>query len=208
MLRLHDYVLSGSCYKVRLLLSFLGLAHETESIDFHPGRQHRKAAFLALNPLGQLPVLDDNGLVLRDAQAILCHLANAYDPAGHWLPRDPQSFATIMVWLNFAGGELMAVSAARMISMLNYPGDFELQVLKGRAALRVLDDHLTDRAIAGKLWVSGDRPSIADVALFPYVALSHDCGIGHEDYPAIALWQRRFRQLEGFVSMPGVPDYF
>ena len=208
MLKLYDYVLSGSCYKVRLLLNFLGLAYDTESVDFYPGKQHRNAAFLGLNPLGQLPVLDDDGLVLRDAQAILCHLANAYDPTARWLPRDPQSFGPTMVWLNFAGGELMAISAARMIAMLNYPGDLDLFVTRGRAALRVLDDHLTDRAIAGKLWVSSDRPSIADVALFSYVALSHDCGIGHEDYPAIALWQRQFRMLESFISMPGVPDYF
>ena len=207
MPKLYDYVLSGSCYKVRLLLSMLGVAHEVEAINFFPGRQHKRPEFLALNPLGQLPVFEDDGLVLRDAQAILAHLANRYDTTGQWLPRD-ERFGPIMIWLSFAGGELMAVSAARMIGMLSYPGDLPALQAKGRAALRLLDDHLADRAQAGKLWIVGDQPTIADIAMFPYVALSHDAGIGHEDYPAINLWQRQVRKLPGFIGMPGVPDYF
>lgn len=207
MPKLYDYVLSGSCYKVRLLCALLGVRYETQAIDFYPGREHKAPAMLALNPLGQLPVFEDGGVVLRDAQAILCHLANRYDPTGTWLPRD-ERFGPVMMWLSFAGGELMAISGARMIGMLNYPGDFDALRKKGRAALRVLEDHLSDRALAGKLWVVGDGPTIADIALFPYTMLSHDAGIGHEDFPAINLWQRQVRKLPGFVGMPGIPDYF
>jgi len=207
MPKLYDYVLSGSCYKVRLLLSMLGIAYETQAVDFFPGREHKRPEFLALNPLGQLPVFEDAGLVLRDAQAILCHLANTYDASGQWLPRDVR-FGSVMMWLSFAGGELMAISGARMIAMLSYPGDLAALQAKARAALRLLDDHLADRAHAGELWIVGATPTIADIATFPYVALSHDAGIGHEDYPAINLWQRQVRKLPGFVGMPGVPDYF
>lgn len=208
MLKLHDYVLSGSCYKVRLLLSFLGLAYQRVPVDFHPGRAHKSPAYLALNPLGQLPIVEDGDLVLRDAQAILAHLANAYDASGKWLPRDAERFGPVMMWLSFAGGELMAISAARLHDMLGYELDADKARANGRAALRILDDHLADRGFEGGEWIVGDAPTIADVACFPYVALSHDCGIGHDDYPAINLWQRRFRKLPGFVSIPGVPDYF
>ena len=208
MLKLHDYVLSGSCYKVRLLLGFLGLSYERVPVDFFPGKAHKGPAYLALNPLGQIPILEDDDLVLRDAQAILAHLANAYDGSGQWLPRNAKTFGAVMMWLSFAGGELMAISAARMHDMLGYELDADKARANGRAALRILDDHLADRGFEGGEWIVGDAPTIADVACFPYVALSHDCGIGHEDYPAINLWQRRFRKLPGFVSMPGVPDYF
>lgn len=207
MPKLYDYVLSGSCYKVRLLAALLGVHYDTQSIDFYPGREHKGATMLALNPLGQLPVFEDEGVVLRDAQAILCHLANKYDASNAWLPRDDR-FGPIMMWLSFAGGELMAISGARMISMLGYPGDVEALRIKARAALRVLEDHLADRVLAGGLWVVGDTPTIADIALFPYTMLSHDAGIGHEDYPAINLWQRRLRKLPNFIGMPGIPDYF
>jgi glutathione S-transferase len=207
MPKLFDYVLSGSCYKVRLLLSMLDVKYETQAIDFYPGKEHKSPTFLILNPLGQLPVFADGDVVLRDAQAILCHIANKYDTSGKWLPRD-ERFGLVMMWLMFAGGEIMAISGARMISVLRYPGDIEALKTKGRAALRVLEDHLTERGFEGGEWIVGDAPTIADIAMFPYVALSHDCGIGHEDYPAISLWQKRVRRLPGFVSMPGVPDYF
>jgi len=208
MLKLHDYLLSGSCYKVRLLLAMLALDYETRAVDFYPGREHKREGFLALNPLGQLPVLEDDGLVLRDAQAILCHLANKFDLAGTWLPRNPDLFGCVMAWLSFAGGELMNISGARLHDMLGYDLDAEALRKAGRGALRVLDDHLADRGFESADWLVGTHPTIADLACFPYVVLSHDCGIGLEDYPAINLWQRRVRKLPGFITMPGVPDYF
>ena len=78
------------------------------------------------------------------------------------------------------------------------------------AALRVLDDHLTDREIdTGTLgpWIVGDRPTIADVACFPYVALSGDGGVLHDDYHAVRRWMASVKRLPGFVVMPGIyPD--
>lgn len=204
---LHDYALSGSCYKVRLMLGFLGLEYERAQVDFYPGRAHKAPEFLDLNPLGQLPVLEDDGLVLRDAQAILCHLANTYDAAGTWLPRDKEAFGPVMMWLMFAGGELMAASAARLHDVLSYDLDIDAARKSARAAFRVLDDHLTHRHLDGGTWLVGDHPTIADVACFPYVALSGDGGIGHEEYPAIRNWLRDFRRLPGFHAMSGISEY-
>ena len=80
-MKLYDYVLSGNCYKIRLLATFLDIDYEAVAVDFYPGREHKSAAFLKLNPLGQIPVLEDDGLIIRDAQAILLYLANKYDTA-------------------------------------------------------------------------------------------------------------------------------
>jgi len=208
LLRLYDYVLSDRCYRVRLMLGLLGLEYERRAVDFFPGKEHRSAGFLALNPAGDLPVLDDDGLILRDAQAILCHLVNRFDRCGAWLPRDPARFGPVMMWLAFAGGDLEAVCSARLVAMLGAAGNLDVLQTNGRAALRALEDHMTDRSLAGGEWVVGETPTVADIALFPAVALSHDSGIGLEDYPALNLWQRRVRRLPGFVSMPGIPDYF
>ena len=100
------------------------------------------------------------------------------------------------------------MNEARRIAAFGATGDLAAAVRKGRAALRVLEDALTERSLSGSDWLVGDRASIADIAVFPAVALSHDSGVGHEDYPAINLWQRRVRKLRGFIGMPGVPDYF
>ncbi len=199
MPRLYDYVLSDGCYKVRLLLSLLGVAYTRQAVDFFPGREHESEAFRAINPAGTLPVLDDDGVVLNGAETILAHLARKHD--ADWL-------APTNRWLQFAGREMAALSEARLVSLLGLPGDLPVLRKAGRRALRDLEDHLSDRQLAGLDWVEGDRVSIADIALFPHVALSHDAGIGLEDYPALNLWQRRVRKLQRFIGMPGIPDYF
>ena len=206
-IKLYDYSLSGSCYKVRLLLDFLGLGYERQPIDFYPGREHRSLAFREINPLAQLPVLEDEDVRLRDAQAILCHLANKYDASGRWLPREPESFGRVMMWLMFAGGELMAASAARLHDTLGYDLDIEAARAKAHDAFRILDDHLTHRDIEGGTWIVGDHPTIADIACFPYTALSNDGGIGHEDYPALRNWLLAFRRLPKFHAMSGISEF-
>jgi glutathione S-transferase len=111
-------------------------------------------------------------------------------------------------WLAFAATELVPLADARMVATLGRAGDLAGLNRAGRAALRKIEDHLTLQALEGRDWLAGDGPTIADIAVFPAVALSHDSGIGHEDFPAINLWQRRVRKLPGFVGMPGIPDYF
>ena len=59
---LHDYVLSASCYKIRLMAALLDVPLGLVAVDFHPGREHRSAAFRTLNPAGTLPVLVDGGI--------------------------------------------------------------------------------------------------------------------------------------------------
>ena len=205
MIRLYDYVLSGSCYKVRLFMSLIGLDHTPVPIDYFPGREQRSADFLAINPLGQLPVLDDDGLVLRDAQAILVYLAAKYDPGRQWYPEDPAAQGTIAMWLSFAGGEIMNASAARLHDMLNYDFDIDRVRRATHDAFRILDDHLADQEVRGTDWIAGGRhPSIADVACFPYVALAGDGGITIEDYHAIRRWLDRVKRLPRFIVMPGI----
>jgi glutathione S-transferase len=116
--------------------------------------------------------------------------------------------AAVSAWLAFAATDLAALRTARKVSILGAPGDLVSLNGAGRAALRRIEDELTIATLEGRDWLAAETPTIADIAVFPAVALSHDSGIGHEDYPAINLWQRRVRRLPGFVGMPGIPDYF
>lgn len=204
MIQLYDYVLSGSCYKVRLFLSILGTEYETIPVDYYPGGEHKTPEFLEINPLGQIPVLRDGDLTLRDAQAMLVYLAGKYDGARTWYPEDAETQGQIAMWLSFAGGEIMNSSAARLHDMLFYDFDIDKVRAAARAAFRVLDDHLTDREIDGKDWIVGDTPTVADIACFPYIALSGDGGIALDDYSAIRRWIARIKKIPGFVIMPGI----
>ncbi len=207
MIKLYDYELSGNCYKLRLLMSFLGIEFETEKIDFYPGLQHKSDEFLKLNPLGQLPVIDDDGLVLRDAQAILVYLASKYDGSGKWYPTgDPALLGQVSQWLAFADGITSTASAARLHDSLLYRHlDIDAARAGAHNLFRILDEHLYFAELDGQDWICpGDHPTIADIACFPYIMLSEDGGISRMDYPAIRRWCDRFKRMPGFVVMSGV----
>ena len=124
MITLYDYELSGNCYKLRLLMNFLKIQYKRVAVEFYPGQEHKSDWFLKLNPLGQLPVIDDEGFVLRDAQAILVYLASRYDPHDLWYPRSaPILLGEIGQWLAFADGITTTASAARLHDGLFYDID-------------------------------------------------------------------------------------
>lgn len=207
MIKLYDYELSGNCYKVRLMLSILGLDHDSEQIDFYPGAQHKSAAFRRINPLGQLPVIEDDGRVLRDAQAILVYLAAKYDASGKWYPTgDAAKLGQVAQWLAFADAITGTASAARLHDALFYSHiDVEAARAGAQNLFRILDEHLFFMEETGQDWLcDGPDPTIADIACFPYVILSEEGGISRLPYPAIRRWCDRVKRIPGFAVMPGV----
>ncbi|MBD9641871.1 glutathione S-transferase [Ensifer sp. ENS07] len=206
MITLYDYELSGNCYKLRLLMGMLGINWKTIPIDFYPGREHKSEWFLRVNPLGQLPVIEDEGLVLRDAQAILVYLASRYDPAGTWYPRDdPSLLGEISQWLAFADAITGTASAARLHDALFYDFDVDTARAGAHRLFRILDQHLWFGEQVGRDWIcSSAHPTIADIACFPYIMLSEEGGISRQDYPAIRRWCDRVKRIPGFTVMSGV----
>lgn len=203
--RLYDYVLSGSCYKVRLLAALLGVSYERVPIDFHPGNEHKQPDFLAINPAGTLPVLTDDNLILTETQAILAYLASTGDPSGRWLPKDdPAALAKVMQWLAFSSRLTDTAGAARLHDMLNRPLDVDVARKGAIKAFRELEAHVAERRFDAGIFLVGDHPTIADIACFPYVALSPDGGIEHDDFPAIRAWLFAIKSLDGFITMPGI----
>lgn len=208
-MKLYDYEISGSCYKVRLLLSMLNLPYEKIAVDFYPGKAHRRPEFLRINPLGQIPVLIDEDIVLRDAQAILLYVAARYDASATWYPAEPATQGRIAMWLAFAGGELMQISAVRLHDMLMGYENIDADAARSAAhkALAILDQHLAECEMRGQQWIAAAHPTIADIACFAYPALCHDGGIDRSVYHNINRWLRRVRALPGFIVMPGIPAY-
>lgn len=202
-MRLHDYPLSGNCYKVRLLLHWLDVPHETVPVDFHPGREHRSARFLAdVNPLGQLPVLDLGDRLLADSGAILMHLAEHHDPSGRWRPAgadQPMAHA-----LELAEGLTRSVATARLHLAFGLPADLAECQRGGRSVLRALDDTLAERTVQACHWLAADHPTLADIACFPYAALAGEAGIDLMEFVAVRAWIDAFRHLDGFIPMPGI----
>jgi glutathione S-transferase len=205
---LYDFELDENCYKVRLVLSMLGLCYRKVAVNMVPGREHLAPTLMALNPRGSLPILSDNDVALTDAEAIMTYLARAYDKGSTWLPADPKAHGLVAMWLQFAIRDLHVAFLARRLAMFDEPGDEVALGLAARRAFRLMEDHMTVREFDRAAWFVGDNPSLADIALFPAIALSRDFGIEHEAYPALRRWMRRVRTIAGFVTMPGIPDYY
>ena len=204
---LYNYDLDEDCYKVRLLISCLGVEVEQVSVDVLPGKEHHSPAMRALNPTGTLPVLKRDDIVLHHAEAILGWLARSYDPRSQFLPEDPEEFGHVMMWLAFSARELAAATRARATAMLDEPGDIDELRKAAREALRIMDDHMTRRHFDGLEFFVGNHATIADIALFPSFALSRDFNIDHDAFPALRRWGRAVRKLDGFITMPGIPEY-
>ena len=206
MLKLYDYELSGNCYKVRLLLNMLDVEYESHTVEFYPAAEHRSDKFLAINPLGQLPVLQHEALRLRDSQAILTYLACQYDKGGTWYPvTEPARLAQVVQWLCFAQEVGSAISAARLAEGFFYDIDIDASRNKAHQHLRILDEHLWFQEREQQQWVAaGAAPTIADLACFAYTILSEEGGIERIEYPAIRRWTDRVKRLPGFTVMPGV----
>src|SRR5687768_11295868 len=122
-IRLHGLPLSGHVHKVELFLRLLGLPFDYVEA---PRDVWSTEAFARLNPLRQIPVLEDGDVVLPDSNAILVYLALKYDPDGPWLPKDPVAAAQVQRWLSVSAGEIKyGPGMARIIKLMGRPGDLE-----------------------------------------------------------------------------------
>jgi len=198
MLKLYDFTLSGNCYKVRLMMALLNLEHELVSINVKNGEQ-KTPEFLNLNQWGQVPVLVDGDLVLRDSQAILVYLARHYGGES-WLPNDAEAMSLVMQWLSTAVHDIQqGFAAARVYHLFGRQLDIETATARAYGVLKVMNQHLAQRQ-----WLELNCPTIADIACFPYIALAEDGKISLANYPYVVDWITRVKQLPGYVGMPGL----
>ena len=197
MITLYGGPRSGNAYKVRLLLSLLGLEFEETVINLQT-EENRTESFLALNPRGQIPTLVDGEVTVWDSQAILVYLARRYGEA--WLPVEPAAMAEVMQWLALAENELL-FGLARARAVKSFGRDFDLASCQayGHAGLKVLEQRLAEHS-----WLAAGKPTIADAACMPYAALSYMGDIPLDDYPAVRAWIDRVRALPGFIAMEGI----
>ena len=194
-LRLYDLDRSGNCYKVRLLLSMLGLNYERVRID-SAGGETQTTEFKRLNPRGQIPVLLDGENLIWDSMAILVYLGRRYGDE-HWLPADALGEARVMQWLAVSENELLyGLARARAAIRFKRPFDLDLCHADARPGLEAMERRLADSD-----WLAVPHPTIADLACYPYVALADEAQFSLEPYPAVRGWLKRVEGLKGWVPM-------
>lgn len=174
---------SGNCLKVLYIVSHLGIEHRWRDVDILKG-ETRTPGFLAMNPAGQIPVVElDDGRRLAQSNAICLYLARDSD----LVPREPWPTAQMMEWLfweQYSHEPTIAVCRFQKV-YLGMP-DEELdrsRVDKGNQALDLMEGHLGERA-----WLVGNGVTLADVCLVVYTRLAHEGGFDLGGRPAVRRW--------------------
>jgi glutathione S-transferase len=193
---LHGTRLSGHTHRVVLLLHLLGLPYRLVET---PAAVRASEQFRRLNPLGQIPVLEDGELVLADSNAILVYLAKRHGSGIQWLPEDAVGAAAVQRWLSFAAGEIAYGPArARVLARWGEPGT----PLERERAIAAVALAFMDRTLGESQFLAGGQATLADLACYAYVAAAPEGGIELEPYPRVLTWLARVQALPGFVPMP------
>jgi glutathione S-transferase len=195
-MRLYNVAYSGNSYKVRLLLAQLGISCEIIEVDILKG-ESRTAEFLKINPNGRTPVLDDDGFVLAESNAILAYLGRGTK----FLPDDRKTFGLIFQWMFFEQYSHEPYIATSRFWLQHKPDSPERAAVVtarrdgGWAALNVMEGHLAKNDFFVRDY------SIADIALFAYTHVSHEGGFPLDNFPKIRDWIERVKAQPGFVPM-------
>jgi glutathione S-transferase len=195
-MKLYNVAYSGNSYKVRLLLAHLGIPCEIIELDILKG-ESRTPEFLKINPNGRTPVLDDNGFILAESNAILAYLARGT----RYLPDERKAFGLIFQWLFFEQYSHEPFIATSRFWLQHKPDSPERTALLaskrdgGSAALKIMEPHLTKTN-----FFVGDY-SIADIALFAYTHVAHEGGFPLGDFPKVRAWIERVSTQPRFIPM-------
>jgi len=198
-MKLFYHPLSGHSHRARLFLSLIGVEHSLELVDLAKA-EHKAEAFLKLNPFGQLPVLEDGDVWVSDSNAILVYLAKTFGKTD-WLPEAPLPAARVQRWLSVAAGQIASgPAAARLINVFGVPLNAQEVIPRAHAILKLIEGQLTQGN-----WLAAEHVTIADVAIYSYVASAPEGDVDLSSYPHIINWLARIESLPGFVAFQQTP---
>ncbi len=198
ILRLYDFLPSGNGYKIRLLLTQIGMPFERIEVNIIKG-ETRTPEFLSKNPNGKIPLLEiEPGKYLAESNAILVYLSEGTE----FLPYDRFLRAQVLQWLFFEqySHEPFIAKSRFLISILGKPEEYQEAIKQrqepGYAALKVMEKHLSSYS-----FFVGERYTIADIALFAYTHVADEGGFDLSQFPAIQAWIARVKSQPGYISI-------
>lgn len=198
MYHLYDFLPSGNGYKVRLLLTQLGIPFSRTEINITQG-ETRTQDFLAKNPNGRIPVLEViPGQFLAESNAILFYLSQGT----RYFPTQPFAQAQVMQWLFFEqySHEPNIATSRYWLKILGQADQYRDQLAQkqkqGYAALAVMDKHLQHHS-----FFVAEQYTIADIGLFAYTHVAQEGGFDLTPFSAIQAWLQRVQAQPRYISM-------
>lgn len=199
MVRVYGDILSGNCYKIKLLLEFLGTEYEWVHVNILEKETHTDT-FKQLNPNARIPVVDfGDGNTLWESNAIL----NYFAEGTKYLPQSRWDKAKVLQWMFFEqySHEPYIATARYINKYLGLPKEREAEYhgkqVGGHKALAIMNEQL-----AKSKFLVADTLTIADIALYAYTQVAHEGGFELSNYPHILRWFEAIRSTEFYVAMP------
>ena len=199
-MRLFDDLDSGNGYKVRLLLAQLGQKYDWTNVDIDKGLT-RTPEFLKRNPNGRIPTLVDReagDFAVFESNAIMWYLAEG----SRFVPATQLGRAQVLQWMFFEQYSHEPYVATPRYIVKHLPegharrAELPERLAKGRAALAVMNAHLTARP-----FFVAERYTIADIALYAYTHLAHQCDYDLTQFPAVRCWLDRIAAQPRHITM-------
>lgn len=199
-MKLYHFPLSGHAHRARLFLSLIKADVEVIDLDLAAG-EHKSEQYLALNRFGQVPVLVDGANVIADSNAILVYAAKKFGRTD-WLPDDALGAAAVQRWLSVAAGQIaFGPAAARLITVFGAGFNPDEVIARAHQVLKVIESEFDERDFI----IGSKKPTIADVALYSYIARAPEGNVDLSAYRNVEAWLRRIEALEGFVPFQKTP---
>lgn len=200
MIKFYRHPLSGNAHRVELFLNMANIEHQMIDVDLIAG-EHKQATFIAKNPFGQVPVIEDGDVTLSESTVILTYLAKKFT-ADQWLHQDPVLAAEVQRWLSITDTRIQqGPAAARLVTLFNAPYDHQQRIDSAHAFLTVLDSELAD-----KQWLVDDTFGLAEIATYAYIAHAPEGGVSLAAYNNIRNWLARIEAQPNFIGMQRSPD--
>jgi glutathione S-transferase len=198
MYKVFGDMLSGNCYKIKLLMQFLDIEHEWVHVDILIGATHTDE-FKAMNPNARIPVIElGNGNYLWESNAILNYLAEGTN----YLPSEKYERAKVLQWQFFEqySHEPYIATARYINKYLGSPKEREAEYhskqMGGHQALAIMDRHLSQNK-----FFLGTSPTIADISLYAYTHVAHEGGFDLSEYINIQRWFNDFESIPSYIKM-------
>lgn len=198
-MKLYYHPISGHAHRARLFLSLIGADIELVEVNLAKG-EHKAPEYLKLDRFGQVPLLDDDGTIVADSNSIMVYAAKKFGRTD-WLPEDALGAARVQRWLSVAAGLIaFGPAAARLITIFNAKFSPEEVIARAHTVLKLIEAELD-----GAEWIAADHPTIADVALYSYIARAPEGNVDLSAYGNVNAWLRRVEALPGFVEFGKTP---
>ncbi|MFD1911353.1 glutathione S-transferase family protein [Halodurantibacterium flavum] len=205
-MQLYCFGESGNAYKAALTMTLADVEWEPVFVDFFNG-ETRRPEFLALNPMGEVPVLVDGDTVLSQSGVIQDYISSKTGRLGG---RSAAERREVLRWVFWDNHKMSSqCGTARFLQNFLPEDKRPAEVIawfqgRLRTAFRTLDTQLD-----GRSWLVGDGPTIADLACCGYLFYPEPFGFDRADWPRIDAWLDRISALPGwkhpYDMMPGSP---